>query len=90
MGLEYWAGVILVADIGFLTPVSVFNVPEINLPMHVGETSEMACAKVRLREIADHRSEGWPLHLRVLPQLISGSISKGGNDAEIHSPGLFY
>jgi hypothetical protein len=46
LAFEYWAGVILIADIGFLTPVSVFNVPDIKLPMHVGETSEMACAKV--------------------------------------------
>jgi hypothetical protein len=46
LAFEYWAGMILIADIGFLTPVSVFNVPDIKLPMHVGETSEMACAKV--------------------------------------------
>jgi hypothetical protein len=46
LAFEYWAGVILIADIGFLTPVSVFNVPDIKLPMHGGETSEMACAKV--------------------------------------------
>lgn len=46
MAFQYWAGVILIADIGFLTPVSVFDVPEIKLPMHIFETSEMACAKV--------------------------------------------
>jgi hypothetical protein len=46
LAFQYWAGVILIADIGFLTPVSVFDVPEIKLPMHIFETSEMACAKV--------------------------------------------
>jgi hypothetical protein len=46
--LQLWAAVIIISDVGFLTPVSVMTVPDIKLPLKVFETSEMSCAKVNI------------------------------------------
>lgn len=46
LGLQLLAGFVLLSDVGFLTPVSVMDVPHVKLPMRIWETSEMAAAKV--------------------------------------------